>query len=82
MKEVTSSLGALDSSLLCQSERTACRIIDGKAVVITIDQNQIFNLKDIRHVLSLAGSLHVLLNGAQRVESRRQRHINRHRVAQ
>ena len=26
---------------LIQNERTACRVIDGKAVVLTIDQNQV-----------------------------------------
>ena len=48
MKETTSDR-ALESALLRQSERTACRIIDGKAVVITIDQNQL-------HVLNAVGT--------------------------
>ena len=47
MKETTLDR-VLDASLLRQSERTACRIIDGKAVVITIDQNQL-------HVLNAVG---------------------------
>jgi hypothetical protein len=34
---------------LSQCERTACRIIDGKAVVITIDENQV-------HVLNAVGT--------------------------
>lgn len=34
---------------LLQSERTACRVIDGKAVVITIDQNEL-------HVLNSVGT--------------------------
>jgi hypothetical protein len=38
-----------ESALLFQSERTACRVIDGKAVVITIDQNQL-------HVLNSVGT--------------------------
>ena len=48
MKETTSA-EVPDSALLCQSERTACRVIDGKAVVITIDQNQL-------HVLNSVGT--------------------------
>ena len=48
MKEATSA-ALPDSALLCQSERTACRVIDGKAVVITIDQNQL-------HVLNAVGT--------------------------
>ena len=48
MKETTSDR-VLDSALLRQSERTACRVIDGKAVVITIDQNQL-------HVLNAVGT--------------------------
>jgi Coenzyme PQQ synthesis protein D (PqqD) len=32
-----------------QNERTACRVIDGKAVVITIDENQV-------HVLNAVGT--------------------------
>ena len=40
MKEATSAT-LPESALLCQSERTACRVIDGKAVVITIDHNQV-----------------------------------------
>jgi hypothetical protein len=48
MKETTSDR-ALDSAVLRQSERTACRVIDGKAVVITIDQNQL-------HVLNAVGT--------------------------
>lgn len=48
MKEATSA-ALPDSALLCQSERTACRVIDGKAVVITIDQNQL-------HVLNSVGT--------------------------
>jgi hypothetical protein len=34
---------------LMQNERTACRVIDGKAVVITIDHNQV-------HVLNSVGT--------------------------
>ncbi|HTV19691.1 MAG TPA: PqqD family protein [Polyangiaceae bacterium] len=34
---------------LLQNERTACRVIDGKAVVITIDENQV-------HVLNSVGT--------------------------
>jgi hypothetical protein len=34
---------------LTQNERTACRVIDGKAVVITIDRNQV-------HVLNSVGT--------------------------
>lgn len=34
---------------LLQCERTACRVIDGKAVVITIDQNEL-------HVLNSVGT--------------------------
>jgi hypothetical protein len=49
VKEATSGPEALESALLCQSERTACRIIDSKAVVITIDQNQL-------HVLNPVGT--------------------------
>ena len=48
MKEATPAI-VPDSALLCQSERTACRVIDGKAVVITIDQNQL-------HVLNSVGT--------------------------
>ncbi|MEY2935669.1 MAG: hypothetical protein RL033_6418 [Pseudomonadota bacterium] len=48
MKETTSA-SMLDSALLRQSDRTACRVIDGKAVVITIDQNQL-------HVLNAVGT--------------------------
>lgn len=49
MKETPSSTPALESVLLSQSERTACRIIEGKAVVITIDHNQL-------HVLNPVGT--------------------------
>jgi hypothetical protein len=43
-------LTTLDTSeRLSQNERTACRIIDGKAVVITIDENQV-------HVLNPVGT--------------------------
>jgi hypothetical protein len=37
------------SERLSQNMRTACRIIDGKAVVITIDENQV-------HVLNAVGT--------------------------
>lgn len=32
---------------LLQNERTACRVIDGKAVVITIDENQVHVLNGV-----------------------------------
>ena len=38
-----------ESERLLQSERTASRVIDGKAIVITIDQNEL-------HVLNPVGS--------------------------
>lgn len=38
-----------ESERLLQSERTASRVIDGKAIVITIDQNEL-------HVLNAVGT--------------------------
>lgn len=35
------------SELLTQNERTACRVIEGKAVVITIDRNQVHVLNSV-----------------------------------
>ncbi|MEY4547280.1 MAG: hypothetical protein RL685_3475 [Pseudomonadota bacterium] len=45
----TAKIQLSGSECLRQCERTACRVIDGKAVVITIDRNQL-------HVLSRVGT--------------------------
>ena len=45
----TFEAGLSGAECLCQNERTASRVIDGKAVVITIDQNEL-------HVLNTVGT--------------------------
>jgi coenzyme PQQ synthesis protein D (PqqD) len=47
MTDATSSLGEWSSCEVRQSERTASRVIEGKAIVITIDQNELHVLNGV-----------------------------------
>jgi hypothetical protein len=48
MSTIQAKVAALSGpERLSQNERTACRVIDGKAVVITIDRNQVHVLNGV-----------------------------------